>query len=82
MCVCVCVRVCVCVCVCVCVRACKLQHNLLVCSVCTRSVRRPQDMARHKCDSARNRLAAAWNVCWILTYQVFEDRRDASTLDL
>ena len=40
----------------------QLQHNLLVCSVCTRSFRRPQDMARHNCDSVRSRLAAARNV--------------------
>ena len=40
----------------------QLRHDLLVCSVCTRSFRRPQDMVRHNCDSVRSRLAAARNV--------------------
>ena len=40
----------------------QLWHDLLVCSVCTRSFRRPQDMARHNCDSVHSCLAAARNV--------------------
>ena len=40
----------------------QLRHDLLVCSVCTRFFRRPQDMARHNCDSVRSCLAVARNV--------------------